>query len=83
MIRAQNGSRVDAFAAGQFPRSLPFMFVFADFDSPTGYEAFAPNDRAQPRMRATYGSYSVHPTNHDEREGLLRPLGLADKQGLK
>ena len=52
---AQNGSRVDAFAAEQFPRSLPFMFVFADFDSPTGYEAFAPNDRAQPRMRATYG----------------------------
>ena len=78
---AQNGNRVDAFAAGRFPPSLPFMFVFADFDSPTGYEAFAPNDRAQPRMRPTYGvtvfirrtsasekGYYVHsawPTNRD------------------
>ncbi len=52
---AQNGNRVDAFAAGRFPPSLPFMFVFADFDSPTGYEAFASNDRVQPRMRPTYG----------------------------
>mgnify|MGYP000848348417 CR=1 FL=1 len=78
---AQNGNRVDAVAAGRFPPSLPFMFVFADFDSPTGYEAFAPNDRAQPRMRPTYGvtvfirrtsasekGYYVHsawPTNRD------------------
>ena len=73
--------RLPGEAAGQFPRSLPFMFVFADFDSPTGYEAFAPNNRAQPRMRATYGvtvfirrtttsekGYYVHsawPTNRD------------------
>lgn len=52
---AQNSNRVEAFAAGRFPPSLPFMFVFADFDSPTGYEAFAPNDRVQPHMRPTYG----------------------------
>lgn len=78
---AQNGNRVEAFAAGRFPLSLPIMFVFADFDSPTGYEAFAPNDRSQPRMRPTYGvtvfirrtmasekGYYVHsawPTNRD------------------
>lgn len=50
----QNVDRVDAFASGRFP-SLPFMFVHADFERPTGYEAYAPNDRAQPRMRPTYG----------------------------
>jgi hypothetical protein len=52
---AQNGDKLDAFTAGQFPSSLPFMFLFANFDTPTGYEAYAPNDRAQPRVQSTYG----------------------------
>ena len=52
---SQNQERIDAFVQGRFPLSLPFMYVHADFDSPTGYEAYAPNDRSQPTMRTTYG----------------------------
>lgn len=78
---SQNGPKVDGFSAGRFPHSLPVTYLFADFDSPTGYEAFAPNDRVQPRIRTTYGvtvrlvrsdksekGYYVHsawPTNRD------------------
>lgn len=78
---SQNNDKIDAFVERRFPSVLPFMNIFADFDSPTGYEAYAPNDRAQPRMRPTYGvtvhirrttasekGYYVHsawPTNRD------------------
>jgi hypothetical protein len=66
---------------GRFPMSLSFMYAHADFSSPTGYEAYAPNSRSQPTMRTTYGvtvlvrrtdrndrGYYVHsawPTNRD------------------
>ena len=56
---SQNQARVDAFVQGRFPMSLPFMYAHADFGSPTGYEAYAPNDRSQPVMRETYG-VTVH-----------------------
>lgn len=78
---SQNGPKVDGFSAGRFPHSLPVTYLITDFDSPTGYEAFAPNDRVQPRIRTTYGvtvrlvrtdksekGYYVHsawPTNRD------------------
>lgn len=52
---AQNSSKVEEFVAGGLTSALPFKFLFADFDSPTGYEAYAPNDRALPHMRPTYG----------------------------
>jgi hypothetical protein len=52
---AQNSNRIDGFVAGRYPYLLPVIFVIAEFDRPTGYEAYAPNDRAQPRMRPTYG----------------------------
>ncbi len=52
---SQNQEKIDAFVQGRFPLSLPFMYVHADFNSPTGYEAYAPNDRSQPTMRTTYG----------------------------
>lgn len=52
---AQNQEKIDAFVKGSFPLSLPFMYVYAEFSTPTGYEAYAPNDRSQPTMRATYG----------------------------
>jgi hypothetical protein len=56
---SQNHEKVDAFVKGQFPLWLPFMYVHADFNAPTGYEAYAPNDRSQPMMRTTYG-VTVH-----------------------
>jgi hypothetical protein len=52
---SKNQEKMDAFVQGRFSLSLPFMYVHADFDSPTGYEAYAPNDRSQPTMRSTYG----------------------------
>jgi HK97 family phage portal protein len=78
---SKSQENVDAFVGGRFPFSLPVMYVHADFDAPTGYEAYAPNDRAQPTMRTTFGvtvrivrtdrnsrGYYVHsawPTNRD------------------
>jgi hypothetical protein len=52
---SQSQERIDIFVQGRFPLSLPFMYLHADFDSPTGYEAYAPNERSQPTMRPTYG----------------------------
>ena len=54
-IFSQNQEKVDAFVEGRFPSSLPFMLLFAQFDSPTGYEAYARNPRTQPVMRSTSG----------------------------
>ena len=61
---SQNQERVDAFVQGRFPMSLPFMYAHADFDAPTGYEVYAPNHRAQPIMRTTYG-VTVHIVRSD------------------
>ena len=52
---AQNQDKVDAFVEGRFPSVLPFMFLFGQFDSATGYEAYARNPRSQPIMRDTSG----------------------------
>lgn len=48
--------------------SLPFMYVYADFNTPTGYEAYAPNDRSRPTMRATYGvtAYIIRSNQSDK-----------------
>lgn len=65
---SQNQARVDAFVQGRFPMSLSFMYAHADFDSPTGYEAYAPNDRSQPTMRTTYGvTVLIRRTDRNER----------------
>ena len=64
---SQNQEKLDAFVQGRFPLSLPFMYVHADFDSPTGYEAYAANDRAQPTMRTTYG-VTAHIVRTDRSE---------------
>jgi hypothetical protein len=52
---SQNQDKVEAFVEGRFPSSLPFVFLFAQFDSPTGYEAYARNPRSHPVMRSTSG----------------------------
>lgn len=52
---SQNQNKLDAFVLGRFPLLLPFMYLHSDHDSPTGYEAHAPNERSQPAMRTTYG----------------------------
>lgn len=52
---ARNSDKADAFVSARFPFSLPVVYLVADFDSPTGYEAHARNHRVQPRMRPTYG----------------------------
>lgn len=52
---AINKPTLDAFAERRVPMVLPFVYLTAHFSSPTGYEAYSPNDRAQPVMRATMG----------------------------
>jgi HK97 family phage portal protein len=48
---AQNRQRVELVASGQISEA----FVKATFDSPTGREAYAPSERAQPYIRVTHG----------------------------
>lgn len=48
---AQNQTLVDKVANGLLPRHE----LEARFSSPTGYEAYAPNERSQPYLRDTYG----------------------------
>ena len=62
---SQNRDKIEAFVAGRFPMSLPFMYAHADFDAPTGYEAYAANNRQQPQMRTTYG-VTVHIVRTDK-----------------
>ena len=48
---AQNGDLVDRIASGISRREE----LIARFDAPTGYEAYAPNERSQPYLRNTFG----------------------------
>lgn len=80
-VLAENRDKIDAFVAIKFPFILPVLYLNADLARPTGYEAYAPDDRAYPQMRTTYGvtirlirtavskkGYHVHsawPTNRD------------------
>lgn len=64
---SQNGTRVEAFIQGSNPLTLPFVYLFADFESPTGYEAYAPNERSQPIIRPTYG-VTVHIIRTDQND---------------
>lgn len=52
---AQNQDKVDLVAQGLSPR----QDLVAQFSSPTGYEAYAPNERSQPYLRDTYGVHVV------------------------
>jgi len=52
---AQNRDLVDKVAGGLLPRET----LNARFGSPTGYEAYAPNERSQPYLRDTYGGTVV------------------------
>ncbi len=47
-------AKIEPFVRGDFLFSLPVLYVFGDFTSPTGYEAHAPNNRSQPAIRPTY-----------------------------
>lgn len=48
-----NRAKVDAFVRGDFLYSLPVLYLFKDFESRTGYEAYTRGDR-QPQIRSTY-----------------------------
>lgn len=52
---SQNREQIGAFVEGRYPFLLPIMDLHADYDAPTGYEAYAPNERTEPTMRPTYG----------------------------
>jgi HK97 family phage portal protein len=54
-----NREQIARFLSGGLLFSFPSMYLFRDFEQPTGYEAYAPNDRAQPVIRPTFG-VSVH-----------------------
>jgi hypothetical protein len=58
---AQNQILVDQVARG----TLPVKKADAEFDSATGYEAYAPTERSQPYMRETFGVSVV--IGHDPR----------------
>ena len=58
---AQNRTIVDQVASG----ALPATRVDAQFGSETGYQAYAPTERAQPYMRKTFGVGVV--IRHDRR----------------
>jgi len=50
-----NKAKAEEFGAGSWKYMLPWLFVFKEFDSVTGKEAYTPNDRQQPRIRETFG----------------------------
>ena len=50
-----NKSKTEEFGAGNWKYPLPFLYLFKEFESATGREAFAPNDRQQPWIRSTNG----------------------------
>ena len=52
---ADNVPTVQAFTNAAFPYTLPVLYVFKTFNTATGYEAYAPNDRVSPIMQTTYG----------------------------
>lgn len=50
----ENQAKLNAFVERRFPLWLPVLYLFRQFKSPTGYEAYVPNDRSQPTIRDTY-----------------------------
>jgi len=57
MTVAANKDVVDAFVAGGVLHALPMQYIFLTTSRPTGYEAYAPNERSQPVIRDTFGVF--------------------------
>ena len=51
---SQNANKIEAFKEGKFPHLFPFIYIFGEFSSPTGYEAYVATDNQLPRMQTTY-----------------------------
>jgi hypothetical protein len=64
---ARNQETVDRISRG----ALSGAFITAEFDTPTGREAFAPSEHAEPYMRETYGVGVVIEHDPDSREGFV------------
>lgn len=55
IARPENQAAIDRFLNHPLQRLFVGQYLFAAFDRPTGYEAFAGTERQQPIMRDTYG----------------------------
>lgn len=55
MADPENAAKIDMFREGKYPFLLPELRIFKTFSSPTGIEAYAPDDRTPPIMRTTSG----------------------------
>jgi hypothetical protein len=75
---AQNQALVGQVARG----TLPAKMIAAQFDSATGYEAYAPTERSQPYMRQTFGVgvVIVHDPGSDKRFRILSAFPITRKR---
>jgi hypothetical protein len=75
---AQNEVLVGQVAHG----TLPVKRVDAQFDSITGYEAYAPTERSQPSMRETFGVgvVIVHDPGSEKRFRILSAFPINRKR---
>ncbi|WP_409563272.1 RNase A-like domain-containing protein [Hyphomicrobium sp. MC8b] len=55
MADPENAAKIDMFREGKYRFLLPELRIFKTFSSPTGIEAYAPDDRTPPIMRTTSG----------------------------
>ena len=51
----ENASKIEMFREAKFPFWLPELRIFKSFSSPTGIEAYSPDDRTIPKIRSTSG----------------------------
>ena len=51
----ENAARIERFVRGDILYMFPELNLFRTFDSPTGVEAYSPNEKVVPVMRTTYG----------------------------
>ena len=55
MWTPENAAKIELFKDAHFPFWLPELRLFRTFGSPSGIEAYAPDDRTIPKIRTTYG----------------------------
>jgi Bacterial CdiA-CT RNAse A domain len=55
MSSPENVLKIQNFVGNTSVLRLPFQYVFKNFKTPTGYEAYSPETGYQPIMRSTYG----------------------------
>ena len=51
----ENAAKIEMFREAKYPFWLPELRIFKSFASPTGIEAYSPDDRTLPTMRPTSG----------------------------